>query len=295
MLKLIATWGYNVSSTKEKQATPKAAFVFLVRIASGRPAKQAKKRGARVRERDKERKSDAEGGICFSRADSERTACEAGRSAGASPRALMNEDSAAFGAADRKEQAVMTTWVQFWQTFQEVFRYTWAHMVWINLVLAIIIIFFQRKEAKSAWAWLLALNVLPGLGFLMYLLAGTDMHKRKMFKIKGIEEQINDAVRRQEYSVKSRELEQENPDLKDFSDLVFFNLESAGCMISGDNAVEIFTDGNDKFDALIEDIKNAESYIFLQYYIIKDDVLFQRIREALLEKSGTGCRNSDLV
>ena len=28
-------------------------------------------------------------------------------------------------------------------------------------------------------------------------------------------------------------------------------------MISGDNAVEIFTDGNDKFDALIEDIKNA--------------------------------------
>ena len=161
-------------------------------------------------------------------------------------------------------------------------------MVWINLVLAIIIIFFQRKEAKSAWAWLLALNVLPGLGFLMYLLAGTDMHKRKMFKIKGIEEQINDAVRRQEYSVKSRELEQENPDLKDFSDLVFFNLESAGCMISGDNAVEIFTDGNDKFDALIEDIKNAESYIFLQYYIIKDDVLFQRIREALLEKAAQG-------
>ena len=200
----------------------------------------------------------------------------------------MNEDSAAFGAADRKEQAVMTTWVQFWQTFQEIFRYTWAHMVWINLVLAIIIIFFQRKEAKSAWAWLLALNVLPGLGFLMYLLAGTDMHKRKMFKIKGIEEQINDAVRRQEYSVKSRELEQENPDLKDFSDLVFFNLESAGCMISGDNAVEIFTDGNDKFDALIEDIKNAESYIFLQYYIIKDDVLFQRIREALLEKAAQG-------
>ena len=135
----------------------------------------------------------------FSRADSERTACEAGKEArGASPRALVNEDSAAFGAVDRKEQAVMTTWVQFWQTFQEVFRYTWAHMVWINLVLAIIIIFFQRKEAKSAWAWLLALNVLPGLGFLMYLLAGTDMHKRKMFKIKGIEEQINDAVRRQE-------------------------------------------------------------------------------------------------
>ena len=96
-----------------------------------------------------------------------------------------------------------------------------AHMVWIQSGSCDYIIFFREKEAKSAWAWLLALNVLPGLGFLMYLLAGTDMHKRKMFKIKGIEEQINDAVRRQEYSVKSRELEQENPDLKDFSDLSF--------------------------------------------------------------------------
>ena len=51
--------------------------VFLVRIASGQPAKQAKKRGARVRERDKERKtSDAEGGICFSRAGSRRGSAE---------------------------------------------------------------------------------------------------------------------------------------------------------------------------------------------------------------------------
>ena len=55
---------HDIMSTKEKQATPKAAFVFLVRAASGQPAKQAEKRGARVRERDKERKtSDAEGAV----------------------------------------------------------------------------------------------------------------------------------------------------------------------------------------------------------------------------------------
>ena len=93
-------------------------------------------------------------------------------------------------------------------------------MVWINLVLAIIIIFFQRKEAKSAWAWAAGVECAAGAGILMYLLAGTDMHKRKMFKIKGIEEQINDAVRRQEYSVKAASW-RGNPDLKDFPDLVF--------------------------------------------------------------------------
>ena len=68
-------------STKEKQATPKAAFVFHVPLANEQPAKQAGKRvsaGSRANESTKEKTSDAEGGICFSRAISERAACEAG-------------------------------------------------------------------------------------------------------------------------------------------------------------------------------------------------------------------------
>ena len=35
---------YDIMSTKEKQATPKAAFVFLVPLAKEQPAKQAGKR-----------------------------------------------------------------------------------------------------------------------------------------------------------------------------------------------------------------------------------------------------------
>ncbi|MFR6588860.1 MAG: hypothetical protein ACLURV_00095 [Gallintestinimicrobium sp.] len=51
-------------STKEKQATPKAAFDFLVPLANEQPAKQAGKRQRGLgSEREHERKSDAEGGI----------------------------------------------------------------------------------------------------------------------------------------------------------------------------------------------------------------------------------------
>ena len=182
----------------------------------------------------------------------------------------------------------MEVWNELWMYACEAAAFVGDHMLILNFILSIIIIFFQRKEPKSAWAWLLVLNAIPGVGFLLYLLAGTDMHKRKMFKIKGIEEQVNEAVRRQEYSVRSRELEQKAPEMKEFSDLVFFNLQSAGSVLSGDNDVQIFTDGNDKFDALIEDIRNAQSYIFLQYYIIKNDLLFNRIRDVLVEKVSEG-------
>lgn len=176
----------------------------------------------------------------------------------------------------------------FWEYLCQAGKYIADHMILLNFFLSIVIIFFQRKEPKSAWAWLLVLNALPGFGFLLYLLAGTDMHKRRMFQIKGIEDQVSDAVRRQEYSVRSRRMEEKNPELSGFSDLVYFNLESGGAVLTEDNEIQIFTDGNDKFDALIEDIRNAEKYVFLQYYIIKNDVLFQRIRDALLEKAAQG-------
>ncbi len=167
-------------------------------------------------------------------------------------------------------------------------QFVGRHMLPLNFILSIIIIFFQRKEPKSAWAWLLLLNMLPGVGFLLYLLAGTDMHKRKMFRIKGIEDQVNEAVRRQESSVRSRELEHENPDLEPFADLIYYNLESSGAVLTGDNQVRVFTDGNDKFDALIEDIRGAGQFVFLEYYIVKCDVLFYRIRDVLQEKVEQG-------
>lgn len=175
-----------------------------------------------------------------------------------------------------------------WRSICDAVYFVGRHMFVLNFLLSIMIVFFQRKEPKSAWAWLLVLNALPGIGFLLYLLAGTDMHKRKMFKIKGIEEQLNEAVRQQEYSVRSHELVRENPELSGYSDLVFFNLKTSGAMLTEDNEVKIFTDGNDKFDALIEDIRNAKSYIFLQYYIIKNDVLFAGLRDVLAEKAAQG-------
>lgn len=174
------------------------------------------------------------------------------------------------------------------ETIRDCWNFVSDHLIFLNFILSIIIVFFQRREPKSAWAWLLILNTIPIVGFIIYLFAGTDMHKRKMFRIKEIEDQVNDAIREQEYSIKSKELRLLNPELKSYEDLIYYNLESARAMLTGDNTVKIFTDGNDKFEALIEDIRGAEHYVFLQYYIIKNDVLFNRIKDVLIEKAAQG-------
>lgn len=188
------------------------------------------------------------------------------------------------------------------EILQAVGSFLFGHLLIWNMLFAIIIVFFERKEPKSVWAWLLLLYFIPFLGFVFYLLLGTDMHKRKMFRIKEYEDHLSEAIRQQEYQLKNRRLEELDSNIAGYMDLIVYNLESCNAMLTDNNDVDIFTDGNQKFDALIEDLKQAKEYIHIQYYIIKNDVLFNRIKDVLVKKAeegvevrilfdGMGCRS----
>lgn len=174
------------------------------------------------------------------------------------------------------------------EMIQMVGDFLFRHMMLWNLLFAIAIVFFERREPKSVWAWLLLLYFVPILGFIFYLLVGIDMRKRKMFRIKEVEDHISEAIRQQEHQLKSRHLEDLDANIAGFSDLVMFNLENCGAMLTDSNDVDILVDGNVKFNTLIEDLKQAKSFIHMQYYIIRDDVLFHRIKEVLEQKVKEG-------
>lgn len=175
-----------------------------------------------------------------------------------------------------------------WDYIKLIFSFMWDNLIYINMIFAIIIVFFQRKEPKSSWAWLLILYFIPFLGFIFYLLAGSDIHKRKMFSNKAIEDRISEVVRRQEYHAYSGNLEKLDPRLKGYSDLVLYNLDTQSSMLSSNNDIQFFTDGVEKFSALKEDIRNAEKFVHLQYYIFKKDEVFEEIVEILKEKVKEG-------
>lgn len=161
------------------------------------------------------------------------------------------------------------------------------HILYINIFPVVVVVFFERRNPKSVWAWLLVLYFLPLAGFVLYLLFGTDMRKRKMFRIKEVEDSVQDATRQQEYVLRqAKEWNQLMP--KEYMDLILYNLKTAGAVITGDNDIDIFTDGNRLYDRILSDLEKAEKFIHLQYYILKDDVLFERIREVLKRKTATG-------
>lgn len=175
-----------------------------------------------------------------------------------------------------------------WEIVRMVLEYLFGHLFIWNMLFAIIIVFFERRDPKSVWAWLLLLFFIPFLGFIFYLLLGQNMRKRKMFKIKEVEDHLNEAIRQQEYKIKTKELEQLDADVSGYTDLIMYNLETSDAVLTDDNDIDFFIDGNEKFDALIEDLKQAKDFIHIQYYIIKNDVLFQRIKDVLIEKAAQG-------
>ena len=74
-----------------------------------------------------------------------------------------------------------------WNTAVDLYHFLMDNLVIINGILALVIIFFQRRSPQTVWTWLLLLYFIPILGFVLYLLIGQDFHKSRMFKAKEIE------------------------------------------------------------------------------------------------------------
>lgn len=85
------------------------------------------------------------------------------------------------------------------------FQLVSGHLLLWDLLFAVIIVFFERRNPKSVWAWLLLLLFVPVLGFVLYLLVGQDFRKRKLFQLKGLEDRMSQMVRKQEHQIKNRE------------------------------------------------------------------------------------------
>ena len=162
------------------------------------------------------------------------------------------------------------------------------HLLIINIILSILIIFFQRRNPTTVWTWLLVLYFIPGLGFILYLVLGQNFHKDRMFRMKEIEGQVKYAVRKQGESIYRRELRFRDPELDRYRQLMLYNLNACEAVLTDNNDIRIYTDGKEKFKALLWEMEHARSYIHLQYYIFANDRLGNTIKQLLIDKVKEG-------
>lgn len=160
-----------------------------------------------------------------------------------------------------------------------------------NIFFSLSLIFIERKDPPTTWAWLLIMLLFPGLGFIIYLLLGQNFSRARLFK----EKKRFDKIKRRELSKQFTNKDCIHSGGEKFLDLMRmnFNHSEANCTIY--NEVDVYYDGVDKFKQLIEDLKNAKKFINIEYYIIRRDRLGKKIIKILEEKAKEGVEVRFLV
>lgn len=173
--------------------------------------------------------------------------------------------------------------------FLEIFKhfaqvYTWLFV--LNWILSTIIIFFERKKPVSTLLWVMAINFLPILGFILYLFIGQDISKSKIFEGKTTaDREIQADFRRQLKQIQRGELQYSNDRTKEYEEILKMFNQAEGEILYSGNDVKIYNNGSEKFRDLFFDLKNARHSIFVQYYIFKSDELSQEFIRILKEKA----------
>lgn len=77
-------------------------------------------------------------------------------------------------------------------------------------------------------------------------------------------------------------------DAAHYKDLIYMHLSTNHAVLTQDNSVRIYSDGAEKFKALLKDIETAKDHIHIQYYIFKMDNLGRHIYNELIKKQSKG-------
>lgn len=161
-------------------------------------------------------------------------------------------------------------------------------------------IILENRDPSKTMTWLLIFILLPGVGLIIYAIFGRNLRKRKMLKTQKLainikEENLFENLKEIEELVKlEKESINQNRILCDSEEnyarkkVISLLLNTGMFPFTTNNKVEVYKDGNEKFDKLISDIKEAKDHIHLEYFIIKESNIGRNIRDELIKKAKEG-------
>ncbi len=180
----------------------------------------------------------------------------------------------------------------FMEHYAFIFQSSW----WIvSLAIGIaMVISLEKRDPVRTLCWLLVLFVVPVLGIVFYLLFGENLRGKKWSRRRQTvqefleSEEAKAMVHPENIETLNKLAEQDIYfDVLDKS-IMHLVMRSGTAPITVHNQIEIYTDGHEKFAQMIKDIRNAKDHIHLEYFIIKDGVLAEELRELLIEKAQQG-------
>ena len=161
---------------------------------------------------------------------------------------------------------------------------------WISSALSvfsiIVVLFLNMKEENASYkiGWIILIMALPVFGGLFYLIFGNKRPSRIM-RSKLIRE--HDAAA--PFLMQDENLAQE---LRKYDDRAFgtssYIKASSGYPLYSDTATKYYPVGEEMFSDMISEMEKAKKYIFFEYFIVDQGVMWDKMLDTLVKKVKEG-------
>ncbi|MGL4851112.1 MAG: cardiolipin synthase [Phocaeicola sp.] len=173
----------------------------------------------------------------------------------------------------------MENWGINIELFPVAFNFIYSIIIGITIGLVVL----ENRNPVKTMAWILVLLSVPVVGFILYLFLGRSKRRERLLNRKGFTQLMKRPLLAYQ-SQESNKIVQKFPPL-----LTFFRRCSHSFPFEG-NKVEIYSDGETMFLALLKELNRAKHHIHLEFYIFENDALGQLMRDILIDKARQGVK-----
>jgi cardiolipin synthase len=177
-------------------------------------------------------------------------------------------------------QLLLIFLLTYWLSDSTIYIYMFIEIASIFITIALV---NDNRSPSYKISWICIVLVLPATGHIMYALWGKRDSKKKLEK--NVLAKFHHGA---EYLHFDPELTKEFADKYPTKSRISKYLESQKLPLFKNNQITYYPMGEDVFEAIFEDIKNAEKFIFINFFIIGEGVLWEKMHELLLTKIKSG-------
>lgn len=151
-------------------------------------------------------------------------------------------------------------------------------------VLCVLYIFNQPSNPTVKLSWLVLVSALMPVGGLFFFWVQTDMGHRKLKKKVMVAVEEGEKALPADTSL-AESIREEYPQLYGLTN---YMKGAGGYGIYQDTEATYFPNGESLLPVFLEELRQAKHFIFLEYFIISEGVMWDQVREVLLEKVKEG-------
>lgn len=163
----------------------------------------------------------------------------------------------------------------------------WPQILGVMAVLqfvSVLVLLNEDMESTAKNTWMLVMYVVPILGPLFYVYSKVDLGSYAVRKRLNLS-QVSDKEILPENTMVLTRLRQDNPEV---AALAKYIAATGNYPVFRDTKVDYYPLGEDMWKAMLEDLQRAEHFIFMEYFIIDEGMMWGRILDILAQKAQDG-------